>query len=259
MSIWALSDLHLCFSTPEKSMEAFGPSWQKYAEKIEWNWRKMIAPEDLVLIPGDISWAMRLDQALIDLQWIDKLPGTKVILRGNHDYWWSSSSKLSKVMPPSIHFIHNNIFIWKDIGIGGARLWDTPEYTFNQYIEFQENPRARIKTLEELTQQKKEEDRIFVRELERLKLSLSLLPKNGVRIAMTHYPPIGADLTSSRASQILESFQVNCCVFGHLHNVRKGTLSFGEVNGVKYLFTSCDYLDFKPLKLPILQKRDDAL
>jgi len=249
MSIWALSDLHLAFGAPEKSMEAFGSSWQKYAEKIESNWKKMVAPEDLVLIPGDISWAMRLNQALIDLQWIDKLPGTKVILRGNHDYWWSSSSKLAKVMPPSVHFIHNNIFTWNQVAIGGARLWDTSEYQFNQYIEFQENPRARVKTLEELTQKKEEEDRIFIRELERLKLSLSLLPKDKIRIAMTHYPPIGADLAPSLASQILESFQISYCVFGHLHNVRKGTLPFGEARGIKYLFTSCDYLDFIPLKI----------
>jgi len=249
MSIWALSDLHLAFGVPEKSMEAFGPSWQKYAEKIEAHWKKTISQNDLVLIPGDISWAMRLEQALIDLQWIDKLPGTKVILRGNHDYWWSSSAKLSKIMPPSIHFIHNNTFIWKEIAIGGARLWDTPEYSFNQYIEFQENPRARAKTLEELSREKEEEERIFIRELERLKLSLSLLPKDKQRIAMTHYPPIGADLAPSRASQILESFQVNYCVFGHLHNVRKGALPFGQARGVKYLFTSCDYLDFIPLKI----------
>jgi predicted phosphohydrolase len=250
MSIWALSDPHLAFGVPEKTMEAFGPSWHKYAEKIESNWKKMVSPEDLVLIPGDISWAMDLEQALVDLNWIDGLPGTKVILRGNHDYWWSSSSKLTKIMPPSIHFIHNNVFIWNEIAIGGSRLWDTPEYRFNQFIEFQENPRARLKTAEELTREKAEEEKIFLRELERLKLSLSQLPKiSKARIAMTHYPPIGADLAPSRASQILELFQIDYCVFGHLHNVRKGTLPFGEARGIKYLFTSCDYLDFIPLKI----------
>ncbi len=250
MSIWALSDLHLAFSVPEKTMETFGPSWKNYSEKIEANWKKMISSADLVLIPGDISWAMHLEQALIDLEWIDALPGTKVIIRGNHDYWWSSSSKLSKVMPPSIHFIHNNHFIWNEIAIGGARLWDTPEYSFNPYIEFQENPRARIKTLEQLAQEKEEGERIFIRELERLKLSLSQLPKESqVRIAMTHYPPIDANLQPSRASQILEFYQIRHCVFGHLHNVRKGALPFGEAHGVNYHFTSCDYLNFIPEKI----------
>ena len=250
MTIWALSDPHLAFGVPEKTMEAFGPSWERYAEKIKAHWTAAIAPEDLVLVPGDISWAKRLDEALIDLQWIDALPGTKVILRGNHDYWWSSPAKLSKIMPPSIHFIQNNVFIWNEIAIGGSRLWDTPEYNFAPYIEFQENPRARIKPPEELKNEKEEEERIFVRELERLKLSLSQLPKESkIKIALTHYPPVGADLAPSRASQILESFQIHYCVFGHLHNVRPGSLPFGEARGVKYLFTSCDYLDFKPLKI----------
>jgi predicted phosphohydrolase len=248
MSVWALSDLHLAFGVPEKTMEAFGPSWSKYTEKIKSNWQKAISNDDLVLIPGDISWAMRLDEALIDLKWIDALPGTKVILRGNHDYWWSSLSKLTQVMPPSIHCIHNNIFVWKEIAIGGSRLWDTPEYNFGAFIEFQENPRAKVKTLEEFA--KEEEERIFVRELERLKLSLSQLPKESkVKIALTHYPPIGDDLAPSRASAILEAFQIDACVFGHLHNVRKKSLPFGQARGVKYIFSSCDYLDFVPLKI----------
>lgn len=250
MSVWVLSDPHLAFGVPEKTMEAFGPSWHKYAERIEAHWKKLISAGDLVLIPGDISWAMHLDEAAVDLNWIDALPGTKVILRGNHDYWWSSSSKMTKIMPPSIHFIHNNVFVWNGIAIGGSRLWDTLEYSFNQFIEFQENPRARIKTSEELAKEKEEEERIFVRELERLKLSLAGLPKEAkVKIAMTHYPPIGADLAPSRASEILEAFDIDICVFGHLHNVRKGSLPFGEARGVKYVFASCDYLDFAPLKL----------
>lgn len=250
MSVWALSDPHLAFGVPEKTMEAFGPSWIKYAERIEANWKKQIAKDDLVLIPGDISWAMRLEEALVDLRWIDALPGTKVILRGNHDYWWSSPAKMLKVMPSSIHIIHNNIYIWNEIAIGGSRLWDTPEYTFHGFIEFQENPRARVKTVEELAKEKEEEERIFARELERLKLSLSQLPPNAKhRIALTHYPPIGADLALSRASEILESFHIDTCIFGHLHNVRKGSLPFGKARGVNYLFASCDYLDFVPLKV----------
>lgn len=250
MSVWALSDLHLAFSIPTKTMEAFGPSWKGYTEKIESNWKKLISPDDLVLIPGDISWAMKLADALIDLNWIDRLPGTKVLLRGNHDYWWDSLSKLNKVKPSSIHFIQNNVFIWQDIAIGGSRLWDTPEYRFDTYIEFQENPQTRSKSLEELAQEKQEGEKIFNRELERLKLSLSLIPKDApIKIAMTHYPPISADLTPSRASHLLERYQIQSCVFGHLHNVRKNTLAFGKARGVNYLLTSCDYLDFVPLRI----------
>ncbi|MBI2811771.1 MAG: metallophosphoesterase [Candidatus Melainabacteria bacterium] len=250
MSIWVLSDIHLAFGAPQKTMEAFGASWENYAEKIAANWKKMISPDDLVLIPGDISWAMRLEEALIDLKWIDALPGTKIILRGNHDYWWPSSSKLAKALPPSIQFIQNNAITWKGVAIGGSRLWDTKEYTFNPYIEFKENPRARIKTPEERANEKEEDERIFVRELERLKLSLSQMDKNAkLKIAMTHYPPIGADLAPSRVSAILEEFKIDICVFGHLHNVRPQALKFKEARGVKYVFASCDYLDFVPIKL----------
>lgn len=248
MTIWALSDPHLAFGVPSKTMEAFGPNWERYAERIAENWRKTISSEDLVLIPGDISWASDLDEAAVDLKWIDALPGTKLIIRGNHDYWWSSPAKMKKIMPPSIHFIQNNSFTWNDVAIGGSRLWDTPEYGFNAFIEFQENPRARQKPPE--VSKEEEEEKIFLRELERLKLSLETLDKKAkVRIAMTHYPPIGADLVPSRASKILESYGIDICVFGHLHNVRKGTLPFGVAGEINYLFTSCDYLDFMPLKV----------
>jgi uncharacterized protein len=255
MTIWTLSDPHLAFGAPGKTMEAFGPSWERYAEKIKEHWEERISPEDLVLIPGDISWGMRLDEAVIDLLWIDALPGKKVILRGNHDHWWGSLAKLSKVMPSSITPIQNNALTWtsasgKRIAIGGSRLWDTPEYSFSSYIEFRENPLARHKSREEISHEKENAEKIFLRELERLRISLSQLdPLADIRIALTHYPPIGADLAPSRASQVLEEFHIDYCVFGHLHNVREGTLPFGTARGVKYLFASCDYLHFDPIRV----------
>ena len=180
-------------------MEAFGPAWQGYAEKISTNWRRLVSPKTSSLIPGDISWAMRLDEALADLRWIDALPGSKILLKGNHDYWWSSASKLAQVMPPSIRCIHNNALVWNGIAIGGSRLWDTPEYSFGSYIDFRENPLAKKKPPEDLLKEKEEEEKVFVRELERLKLSLGQLDRQAkVRIALTHYPPISPILTSSR-------------------------------------------------------------
>lgn len=250
MSVWALSDLHLAFGVPGKTMEDFGPAWENYTQKIETHCKRLISPQDLLLIPGDISWAMHLKDALIDLAWIDQLPGTKVILKGNHDYWWSSSSQLKKALPASIHFIHNNAFHWQGISIGGARLWDTSEYRFNPYIEFKENPRARQKTPQEIANAQEEEEKIFTRELQRLELSLQQLdPDAHTRIALTHYPPVGADLAPSRASAILEKYQIHYCVFGHLHSVKPHALPFGAARGVNYLFTSCDYLDFIPMKI----------
>ena len=154
MKLWALSDPHLAFGVPNKSMEAFGETWKKYPERIEAHWRAQVAESDLVVVPGDISWGMRIEEALVDLEWLERLPGTKIILRGNHDYWWPTSKKLKEILPPSIQFIHNNALLFGEVAIGGARLWDTPEYSFNDLIHFQENPRARPKPPQEKLKQK---------------------------------------------------------------------------------------------------------
>jgi predicted phosphohydrolase len=245
MSIWAIADLHLAFGLPDKSMEVFGPPWEGYTEKIEKNWRASIASEDLVLIPGDISWAMRAEQARLDLNWIDQLPGTKVLLRGNHDYWWNSASKIKQVLPPSCHFIQHNSFTWKDIVIAGSRLWDTSEFNFNHLIHIRPNIKAKLE-MKKLTEE--EQEKVFQRELRRLEMSLkSINPKAKTRIVMTHYPPISADLQDSSVSRLLESYHVDICVFGHLHNVKEGLSVFGCHHGIQYFLTSCDYLNFQPV------------
>jgi uncharacterized protein len=248
MPVWAIADLHLSFGVPNKGMEVFGQQWADHHQKIADNWRSRINADDLVLIPGDISWAMRPEEAKADLDWIHQLPGTKVILRGNHDYWWSSLKKVEEVTPPSIHLIQNNSFKWKNIAIGGTRLWDSPDFSFNSYVEYVENPRAK-KLLEPETPPE-ETQKVFQRELGRLELSLKSLDKQSpIRIAMTHYPPISADLKNSPAGAILEKYGINYCVFGHLHNIRPKTPMFGTKNGVKYILTSCDYLEFNPIKV----------
>lgn len=247
MAVWAIGDLHLSFGVPNKSMGIFGKKWENHAEKIRDHWINCVTSEDLVLLPGDISWAIHLEDAAVDLKWIDALPGTKVMIRGNHDYWWSSLSKIEKTLPPSIHLIQNNTFHWKGIEVAGARLWDTPEYRFDSYIEYIE----REKPAKEKAEHRPEDDeKIFQRELQRLEMSLKCFnPQTKVRVAMTHYPPISADLKPSRASELLSRYGVNLCVFGHLHNVRDQSLPFGEKDHTRYILTSCDYLDFKPLKV----------
>lgn len=244
--IFAIADLHLSFSCPEKDMAFFGETWEGYTDKIEKNWIEKISPEDLVLIAGDISWAMK-DEVRIDLAWIDKLPGKKLLLKGNHDYWWGSLSKVHSYLPPSISVIQNNTFDFHNVSIGGSRLWDTEEYNFSSFIEFKENPKAK----EKLIQQDLEE-KIFQRELSRLDLSLSKLNPNAkYRIAMTHYPPISAELEDSKASKLLEKHNIDVCVFGHLHNLQQKASLFGEKNGIQYLLTSCDYLNFNPIEIII--------
>lgn len=248
MRIWAIGDLHLSFGVENKSMDIFGPAWEKHAEKIASNWKSVIHPDDLVLVPGDLSWAMKIEEVVPDLQWVHDLPGTKVMIKGNHDYWWGSLNKIAAVLPPSIHLIQNNAFTWKNVTIGGARLWDTPEYSFGKFTEYRENPKAKVDT-EELVQEEFSE-KIFNRELDRLKLSLSKLdPDAEIRIAMTHYPPIGADLQPSRAGQILEQNNVSICVFGHLHNLKPDLDIFGEARDVRYVLTSCDYIHFQPVAI----------
>ena len=248
MAIWALADLHLSFGVPDKAMDVFGEQWVGYTEKVEKNWRAHISQDDLVLIAGDISWAMHPQEAVPDLEWIHHLPGTKVIIRGNHDYWWTSLAKVEKHLPSSIHLIQNNAYHWQDVSIAGARLWDTAEYSFGEYINYQKN--ARAKAISPQQNDPAETERIFLRELARLEMSLKCLKKDAkVRLVMVHYPPIGALLEDSRVSKLLEKYQVDVCVFGHLHNVKNASLPFGEKNGVRYVLTACDYVDFMPVKI----------
>lgn len=250
MRIWAIADLHLSFGVPEKSMDMFGPAWTGHADKLAANWRAVISADDLVLIPGDISWAMNLEDAIPDLQWIHELPGTKVLLKGNHDYWWGSLAQIAKVLPPSIHLIQNNAFHWRDVAVGGARLWDTPEYGFGQFVEYRENPRQKKKANVEEAVQADLAEKQFVKELQRLEMSLKMMRSDAkLKIAMTHYPPVSAEMHPSRASAILEKYGMNVCVFGHIHNIRSDAALFGEARGVRYVLSACDYVRFQPVPI----------
>lgn len=242
MKIFAIADLHLAISTPDKTMEAFGLSWNDYHRLIKFHWEKEVESQDLVLIPGDISWAMRFDEALIDLNWIHNLPGKKVILKGNHDYWWPSNAKLSTQLPGSISFINNNIIQIGDICIGGARLWDDPAFSFRDIIDFVPSPLVKDKH-----ENKEQELAIFEKELVRLETSLKLMNQDAaLKICMTHYPPLPNNLEDSRASHIIDQYNIDICVFGHLHNVKPDSSLFGKHNKTEYVFVAADYLKFKP-------------
>lgn len=220
-------------------MDLFGKTWEDHPGQIARHWSALVEPDDIVLVAGDISWAMTLEEAAKDFEWIKALPGQKVFIRGNHDYWWPSLKKLHDFLPPSCHAIHNTAITLNGISVAGTRLWDSPDFSVSALWG---NPPK------ELTE---EDKKIYHRELLRLETSLKMLDQGAAaRIVMTHYPPIGLDLAANPVSDLLERYGVSVAVFGHLHFPKKESYSlFGEARGVRYYLTACDYLDFKPLRI----------
>ncbi|QXM05531.1 metallophosphoesterase [Crassaminicella indica] len=228
MAIYVIGDLHLSFGV-DKPMDIFGAHWVNHHEKIRKNWINLINHNDLVLIPGDTSWAMNLDEAMVDLEWVHSLPGQKILIRGNHDYWWSSVTKMNRLFE-DIKFLQNNYFIYENYAICGTRGWICPnDYKFTEH-----------------------DKKIYERELHRLKLSIEAAVKDGYKelLVMTHYPPTNDKLQPSEFTKIYEAYGVKKVIYGHLHGKESfdGGLQ-GEKNGVYYYLTSCDALEFKPLKI----------
>ncbi|MCH9611209.1 MAG: hypothetical protein S4CHLAM81_14140 [Chlamydiales bacterium] len=237
MKLFALADLHLSHGVPNKKMDVFGPNWTNYMERIESNWKAAVSDEDLVLLPGDISWALKLEEAQADFDFLEQLPGTKVMIRGNHDYWWSSASKVRAALPPSLHIIQNDVFNIQDFSIAGCRFWDSPELDFSHLYTGNFVPPPI-------------EERLYKRELGRLEMSLKQLDQKAkYRLAMTHYPPIGTDLGPSEASLLFEKYRVDLVAFGHLHALNETGELFGTARGVRYLFVAADHVDCKPVEI----------
>lgn len=252
MRLFALSDPHLSFGVPGKSMDRFGTEWIGHPAKIASAWREAVGPRDAVAVPGDISWAKKLEGAMPDLEWLDKLPGTKVILRGNHDLWWPTNAVLERELPPSIRFVHNNHARVGPFVFFGARLWDTTEYSVNALIEW-DPKKGPIPGADGMMpgMDAAKQDAIYDHELHRLKMSAAGLPE-GVRIGLTHYPPLDHVLNPSRASNLLEDAGARHVIFGHLHSVREEWRgkAFGirqdSVGKTEYHLTACDYIGFRP-------------
>ncbi len=217
--IFIISDLHLSFST-DKPMDIFGDNWTDHTGKIKEDWLKKVGDDDLVVLPGDISWSMRYDEALVDFKWIHELPGTKLIIKGNHDYWWNYKSKLAKEFP-SIVFLNSNSYTYGKYVFVGSRGWDIPS----------EDDAENLK--------------IYNRELVRLENSLKSVPQNRVIIGLTHYPPSPRGQETS-VTQLFEKYGVKQVYFGHVHTKQACDRVFkGMINDVKYDLVSCDYIDFK--------------
>lgn len=229
MSLFAISDLHLSLNG-EKPMHIFGEHWEGHHLKLKEQWEQVVAAEDTVIIGGDISWALKLEQTGEDFRFIHALPGRKVIFKGNHDYWWQSYAQVKKALPPGICAVQNNYCSYADsVAVCGTRGWNIPGV-----INFTEH-----------------DERVYQRELIRLELSLSLAVKDGYEqiVAVLHYPPFGPGQEDSGFVALLHKYNVKTCIYGHLHGDDHRRAFSGERDGISYHFTACDYLDFRPLRI----------
>ncbi len=247
--LFALADPHLAFAS-QKPMDVFGPRWEEHAAKLETNWRQAVGEKDLVLMPGDISWAMRLNEARTDLEWLDALPGRKVLLRGNHDYWWDSLGKMRAMNLASLFFLQNNQVNFPGISIGGTRLWDFPGIRW-EHIANADNPDvAESKRAASPKEGRGEDDdKIRKRELERLRLSLAGLEKQGaLRVCLLHFPPLSGDGAPSDLTAILSGFKLDLCVFGHVHALADKEHPGADtvIDGTRYVLAASDYLRHCP-------------
>jgi predicted phosphohydrolase len=232
MMLHAIGDLHLQ-GGQEKPMDVFGLQWEDHPNRIRKAWQDVVGAQDWVLVPGDISWAMRLEEMAADWEYLASLPGKKVLLRGNHDYWWQSIGQVRKALPAGVFALQNDYIPLSDNwAVCGTRGWElplSPGTTAHDY-------------------------KIYERELLRLKLSLDSAKQAGYQrlVVMLHFPPTDGQGTPSGFTALLESYGVEICVYGHLHGVSRHNALRGTHRGVLYQLVSCDALNFTPLYLATL-------
>lgn len=227
MAIYAISDLHLSKAVPNKSMELFGKDWENYEERLDKNWKATVKGQDTVLIPGDISWALDLNTAYEDFAYIDSLPGNKIIIKGNHDYYFSTLTKVNKFLEENnfntIRILNNNSFLVEDTNICGFRGWGNTE------------------------DNKVDDYKVYLRELVRLELSLNSISeenKDKDIIVMTHFPPFRHEI-----KELFKKYNVKKCIYGHLHGEGHYMVREGLIDEVEYAMVSGDYTKFELIRL----------
>ncbi len=226
MSLFAIADLHLSLGS-DKPMDVF-EGWKDYTVRLEKNWRAVVSDKDTVVIAGDISWAMKLEDAVEDFEFIDSLPGKKLILKGNHDYWWSTKKKIDDFLKQhnfsTISIIHNNAVVVGEIAVCGTRGW-----LYNAETD--------------------EDVKIVNREVGRLNTSIDDAEKQGAHpIAFLHYPPVYDGAECKEILNILKTRGITKCYFGHIHGSEAAKRAVtGEYDGIKMYLISCDYLKFMPI------------
>ena len=229
MSLFVLADLHLCKGDPTKTMSVFS-GWSDYQERIEKNWLESIKKDDTVVLPGDISWGMSLEEAAPDFRFIESLPGEKIIIKGNHDYWWTTMKKMESFLSTeglgSIKILHNNHYKYEDYGICGTRGWvNMPGET--------------------------QDEKILKREVQRLETSIkSALDAGLIPIVFLHYPPIFATNFNYDILDILYRYKIKDCYYGHIHGRSAHELCVTNTyDDINFHLVSGDYLQFVPEKI----------
>lgn len=230
MAIYTISDLHLSLGM-NKPMDIFGDNWENHDKKIRSNWIKKVKEEDLILLPGDFSWAMYIQDAKKDFEYLNELPGTKLLLKGNHDYWWESLKRMREFLKENnfsnIDFIYNNSYIWENKIIVGTRGWSEQE----------ENP-----------------EKIIRRENLRLELSI----QDGIKkfgddkeiIVCMHYPPFnGYESSELNFIETMKKYNIKICIYGHIHGEVGKEAKKGNIDGIKFVMASSDQTNFDLIKI----------
>ncbi len=245
MRIWAISDLHLSFDGA-KPMDIFGPHWRRHPERVAAAWQDRVRPGDVVCLPGDLSWAVRLDQAGPELAWLGALPGRKVLVKGNHDYWWSSVSRVRQAVPDEVFVLQNDAVVLDGVGFAGARGWVDPALRFDGLTAPVEEDGGLHGIRGEA-----EDARIYRRELGRLEASLRRIPDSvDRRVALLHFPPTSPAVEETPVTRLLERYRVDHAVFGHLHAPAGGFRNpYGVRGGVTYWLASADFVAFAPVRI----------
>ena len=230
MNIYAISDLHLS-TTSDKPMNVFGGNWEGHFEKIKRDWLEKVHEDDIVLICGDISWAMKLDDGLEDLKQLAFLPGKKIFVRGNHDFWWNGITKLRESAPnDTFIFLQSDAVKIGNFVFVGSRGWTcpgSPDYT-------------------------EQDNKLYLREAERFRLAFveanKIAEENDIKIALIHYPPFSIKTPDTLFTQLFEENGVQKAVFGHIHGAAYFPLRT-ERKGVEYHLSACDKVAFKLVKV----------
>lgn len=224
MALYAIGDLHLCLGAL-KPMDVFGGAWLGYMDKLK-EGMSGIRPEDTTVLLGDLSWALDLQSAKADFAWINKIPGRKIILKGNHDYWWSTAAKFDKFCRENgfenLHLLNNNCYEYEDCAICGTRGW------------FFEEDRSGA-----------HDEKVFKRELIRLEASLKAAGEKQ-KLVFLHYPPRYKGYACTEILSLLEKYEVRRCFYGHLHGGSHKLALEGLWNGVEFKLVSADYIGFRP-------------